>query len=137
MKTKKNRMTGGFLKKYREGKKGSIQYISLNQGFLKLEYDEDHDPGILFLVSFIRSKSNRAIAIGCRLEMSLAGDEEEEDVVTYITENGVSGLQWAHGGVYWGHVYDDDTGPVSVRIIDLDEWVDECIENMINPTQQD
>jgi hypothetical protein len=77
------------------------------------------------------------MAVGCRLEMALAGNEEEEEVVTYITENGVSGLQWAHGGVYWGHVYDDDTGPVSVRMVELDEWVDECIEKMINPGQQD
>jgi hypothetical protein len=134
MKKKRNHLPGGFLNKYRTGEKGSIQYIHLNQGYLKLEYDEEHNPGILLLVSYIRSKSNRAAAIGCRLEMALADNEAEEDVVTYITENGVSGLQWAHGGVYWGHVYDDETGPVSVRMIGLDEWVDECIENMINPS---
>jgi hypothetical protein len=136
VKRKKNKIPKGFLKKHRTGVKGAVRYLPLDSGFLKLEYDEDMDHGMLYLVSFVLDRDKDAMAVGCRLEMTLF-DDDEGDVVTYIAESGVSGLQWAHGGVYWGHTYDDDTGPVPVRRIGLDEWVDECIDKMINPPQED
>jgi hypothetical protein len=58
---------------------------------------------------------------------------EEGPVVTFITENGVSGLQWSGGDVFWGHTYEDDGPPARGRKEDLGEWVDRCIDIMINP----
>lgn len=129
-------MPKGFLRTYRKGAKGAVRYLSLDFGFLKLEYDEDTDPGRLYLVSFVLDQDIDAMAVGCRLEMILS-DDDEGSIVTYIAENGVAGLQWAHGGVYWGHTYDDDTGPGTIRKISLDKWVDECIDTMINPSRED
>ena len=49
----------------------------------------------------------------------------------------MSGLQWANNGVYWGHTFEDDGGPVTVKKISLIDWIDECIEKMINPSQEE
>ena len=94
-----------------------------------LRQDRRHinDRDVHLLKETVASKFN--------LEMCLS--EYEGDIITYITENGQSGLQWANGGAYWGHVYDDDTGPVSVRKIGVDAWVDEYIAKMINPSKED
>jgi hypothetical protein len=133
---KKNKIEKGFLKKYRREKKREVVYLPLDLGFLKLEYGLYDEPGVLSLVSFVLERSNDAIAIGPRLEMMLAGSDEDVQV-TYISENGVSGLQWMNGVAYWGHTFDDDPGPIKGKKIGLDEWVDEMIEAMINPSDEE
>ncbi|MBN1898627.1 MAG: hypothetical protein JW827_07600 [Spirochaetes bacterium] len=128
----KNEMPEGFLQKYRNGKRKEVKYIPLKLGFLKLEYDVCDNPGILSLVSFVLEDNDEAMAVGPRLEMNLTPDATG-DVVTFITENGVSGLQWSNGRVFWGHTYDDDSPPSEGKTISLEEWIDECVDKMINP----
>lgn len=132
--TRKNKIARGFLKKYRVDKKREVVHLPLESGFLKLEYGLYDNPGILSLVSFVLDDSDEAIAVGSRLEMSLAGSGADTQV-TYISENGVSGLQWSDGAVIWGHTYDDDSEPGPGKKIGLEEWVDEMIEAMINPPE--
>lgn len=136
MKKQQNSLPRGFLKTYRKGEKQEVKYIPLKLGFLKLEYGLYDNPGILGLVSFVMDESDDAIAIGARLEMMLSDDHEGEEV-TCISEMGVSGLQWSNGEVIWGHTYDDDSAPSGGRKIGLDAWIDECIETMINPSEEE
>ena len=131
----KNSLPKGFLKKYRIVEKEGVKYIALNSGYLKLEYDKfEEDQPVLFLASFVLKKNKYAVALGNRLEFSISKNENENDEVTFISEYGVSGLQWSNGRVFWGHTYDDDSPPPPGRKINLDEWVDECIDRMINPS---
>jgi hypothetical protein len=51
----------------------------------------------------------------------------------FTSENGVSGLQWSAGRVFWGHTHDDDSPPSAGKRISIDDWIDECIGIMINP----
>jgi hypothetical protein len=132
MKSILNAVDKNFLEKNHEGKEMEIIYYPLNLGFLKLEYGLFDNPGILSLVSFVLDDIEDAIAVGPRLEMCLSQDDAES-VVTFITENGVSGLQWLDGEVTWGHTYDDDSSASDGKKIGLGEWIDECIDKMINP----
>jgi hypothetical protein len=125
-----NSIPKGFLKKYRKGKAGEVLYLELQKGFLRLEYGLYDDPLILCLVSYVKSKRKDAIAIGNRLELSLNDDYGDE--VTFMSEMGVSGLQWSNGEVIWGHTYDDDSSPSPGRKVDLDAWIDDCIKSMIS-----
>jgi hypothetical protein len=136
MKTKRNTVAKGFLNTHRTGGKNEVKYVKLNNGYLKLEYGLYDIPEILSLVSFVLDKSEDAIAIGMRLEMNLQADHADDEV-TYISENGVSGLQWSGGEVIWGHTYDDDSPPGPGRKIKLDAWIDECIDSMINPSDDE
>lgn len=132
MKTKINSLPPKFLKKYREGKTDEVVYCRLSLGFLKLEYGLYDNPGTLSRVSFVLDDLDEATAIGSRLELVI-GTDYREDEATFISENGVSGLQWSGGEVIWGHTYDDDTPTAPGRKISLDSWVDECVKKMINP----
>ncbi len=130
-----NRVPSGFLNKYRTGNDESAVYIDLESGFLRLEYAENGDHFILSRVSFVMSKSLYSSAIGNVLECDLSPDNDcEDDVVTFIGETGVSGLQWARGEEHWGHTYDDETDRSAGKKIDLNVWFDECIAKMINPS---
>jgi hypothetical protein len=129
----KNSIPKGFLATYRRGRENGVVYLPLAQGFLKLEYGH---PPLLFLVSYVLDDNDDAIAIGMRLEMNL-GEDGEGESVTWISENGVSGLQWSGGEVIWGHAYDDESPPAPGRRIGLSEWVDECLEKMINPSPEE
>jgi len=126
----KNSIPKGFLKKYRYGKANEILFLTLQKGFLRLEYGLYDDPEILCLVSYVNSKKKDALSIGNRLELNLGDGNYDE--VTFIAEMGVSGLQWSNGEVIWGHTYDDDSSPSPGRKVDLDTWIDECIESMIS-----
>jgi hypothetical protein len=132
---KANNFPTGFLAKYRTAQ-GERQYVKLDFGHLRLEYDIEETPSLLYLVSFVVSEDNEARAIGRRLELNLDPDGIME-TVTCMTEMGVSGLQWSDGHVYWGHTYEDDGPPDPGKEIELGEWVDECIHKMINPSQED
>lgn len=136
MKKQRNKLTKGFLKTYRTGNDNEVKYIKLATGYLKLEYGLYDTPTILSLVSFVLDTSEDAIAVGMRLEMNLQ-DDHTGDEVTYISENGVSGLQWSGGEVIWGHTYDEDSPPGPGRKITLDDWIDECIDGMINPSDEE
>ncbi len=134
---KRNCIPEGFLKKYRHGPDTEKPlYLPLKTGFLKLEYGLYDNPGILSLVSFVRKDRGTSPAVGPRLEMILT-ESGQGDQVTFITENGVSGLQWENGKVIWGHTYDDDSGPTKGKKTALNEWVDEMIDDMINPTRDE
>ncbi len=132
MRSKKNYLRKGFLKKYRKGKDNEIKFLPLKNGFLRLEYE---DQGVLSIVSYVLSKAKNALSIGKRLELSLDQDYNN-DTATYIEEMGISGFQWSNGEVFWGHTFDDDSPPTGVRKIILDEWIDECIKMMINPSKE-
>jgi hypothetical protein len=136
MKKKRNIIAKGFLETYRTGEKSEVKHLKLHTGFLKLEYGLYDNPELLCLVSFVLDRSEDAIAIGMRLEMNLQADHRGDEV-TYISENGVSGLQWSDGEVIWGHTYDDDSAPGPVKKISLDDWIDECIDAMINPSDEE
>jgi hypothetical protein len=133
---RKNSVAKDFMNIYWKGKKKSIVYLPLSLGFLKLEYGLYDSPEKLCLVSFVLDKDDEAIAVGSRLEMSLA-DKLKNSEVTYISENGVSGLQWSGGEVIWGHTYDDDSAPSPGKKIPLGEWVDQMIDGMINPSDEE
>jgi len=133
---KKNKIEKGFLKKYRKRKGGEVVHLPLEFGFLKLEYGLYDEPGVLSLVSFVLEDKDDAIAIGPRLETMLGGSDEDTQV-TYISDNGVSGLQWSNGEVVWGHTYDDDSGPSPGTKVGLDEWIDEMVDAMINPSDDE
>lgn len=108
-------------------------YIALDTGFLRLEYDPDGEPPLLFRVAFVAGKSRFSPAIGNLLELSLdpGGDG---DTVTFIAEEGVSGVQWSGGRAFWGHTYDDDSPAGDGEEIGLGAWIDRCIDRMINPS---
>jgi hypothetical protein len=131
MKPIKNSMKGNFLKNYHKGRAHEETYIPLKTGFLKLEYGLNDSSGMLSLVSFVLEDNDKAMAVGRRLELLLSEDETGE-VATFISENGISGLQWSGGRVFWGHTYDDDSPPSDGKSISLDNWIDECIGIMIN-----
>ncbi|HPJ34597.1 MAG TPA: hypothetical protein PK358_07155 [Spirochaetota bacterium] len=128
-----NSVTPGFLGKYRTGKGEGVEYIALDTGFLRLEYAGEDDYFILSRVSFTAAKSKHSPAIGEVLECRLSPDSGN-DVVTFIGEMSVSGLQWAGGEVLWSHTYEDDSEYSGGRKIDLAAWFDECIAKMINPS---
>lgn len=127
-----NSIPSGFLKKYRTGESEGASYIPLAAGFLRLEYVSSGEDIILSRVSFVSDKSLYTPVIGNVLECSLSPHRAGE-VVTLIGEMSVSGLQWVDGTVQWGHTYGDDLSAAEARKIDLDSWVDECIDGMINP----
>jgi hypothetical protein len=126
-----NSVPKGFLKKYRKGKDNDISYLPLTIGYLRLEYTSD----LLSIVSFVRDKSPYSKAIGERLECDLNLDGNGE-VVTYISEMGMSGLQWSEGQVLWGHTFDDDSSPSKGEKINLDAWIDNCLQEMVNPNEE-
>lgn len=127
-----NSVPSGFLKQYRAGESEGAVYIPLTAGFLRLEYGACGEQILLSRVSFVSDRSLFTPAIGNVLEFSLKPDCKGE-VVTLIGEMSVSGLQWVDGTVQWGHTYGDDLSAAEGRKIDLDSWVDECIDGMINP----
>ncbi len=128
-----NQAAGGFLSRYRSGTKDKTLYLPLERGFLRLRYGLNDGPADLSIVSFVLEESETAPAIGPRLELRFIGEPGRERV-TFITENGVSGRQWSNGRAYWGNTFDDAAQPDRQRWIGLEEWVDECIEDMVNPT---
>ena len=131
----KNTIAPGFLKKYRCGKDAEPVYVPLAAGFLRLEYGGDLAPHLLSLVSFTSAPTLYSKAVGPRLECALSSDEKGEEV-TCMEEEGVSGLQWAGGEVSWGHTFEDDSAPAEGRKVELGDWVDECLQKMINPPQE-
>jgi hypothetical protein len=133
MNSNKNEIGAGFLYRYGRGEKNSVVYLPLRLGFLKLEYGRFDKAEDLAIVSFVHNKLKDAIAVGRRLELRLFPGGRG-DKLTFMAENAVSGLQWAHGQVFGGNTYDDDSGgPSRGRKVSLDDWVDECIALMINP----
>ena len=112
------------------------QVIALSIGFLRLEYDIEEAQPLLSRVSFVTAPNIFSNAIEELLEFNLSPDNAYDEV-TFITEMGVSGTQWSDGQVRWGHTYDDDDAtPQEGKKIELDLWVDQCIEIMINPSQK-
>ncbi len=121
----KNKPPKNFLKNYQKGNPNKTVYLELRSGFLRLKYDEDGD---ISAVHFVKTKGGQVVGAG--LEWS--GGK----TVTFITPMGVSGTQWNNGEVFWGTTYEtEDDGPVKGRKIDLEKWIDECLEKMINPRQ--
>jgi hypothetical protein len=131
----RNQVEKGFLQTYRRGRAREVRYLPLSRGFLKLEYASREEQGMLFLVSFVLDEDDRAMAVGPRLELRL-DDTEEGGAATLIEENAVSGLQWSNGAVLWGHTYEDDGPPEKGRAVSLGTWIDDCIETMINPSDE-
>lgn len=127
-----NRVPPGFIVAHRHGSGGEVTYISLTAGFLRLEYDAGATAPLLFRVAFVAAKSKFSPAIGSLLELSL-DPGSAGDTVTFIAEEGVSGLQWSGGRVIWGHTYDDDSPVGDGERIELGAWIDRCIDGMINP----
>ena len=132
MKSNHNEIAEGFLARYGLGEKNSTVFLPLQKGYLKLEYGRFDREDALSIVSFVRHNSEDARAVGRLLKLRLFPGGNG-DKGTFIAENAVSGLQWAHGKVFGGNTYDLDSGPAAGRIISLDAWVDECIALMINP----
>ncbi len=131
----KNTIAPGFLKKYRLGSDGKPVYVPLATGFLRLEYGGGQAPHLLSLISFTAAPSLHSKAVGPRLECGLsAGGKGEE--VTFMEEEGVSGTQWMGGEVSWGHTYEDDSAPGQGRKVELADWMDECLQKMINPAPE-
>ncbi len=127
-----NSMVPGFLARYREKKTEDIIYLPLNAGFLRLEYGRYDDPRALAIVSFVWHATREAAAVGPRLEMRLIPGDRG-NIVTFIGENAVAGRQWRRGRVIRGHTYEDDSPGGAGNPVSLDEWVDTCVDRMINP----
>ena len=127
-----NYIENGFLEKFRYSRDGRTVFLKLTSGFLRLEYYSGRKRNLLKKVSFVKSESETENATGHVLEFNLTPDKSD-DRVTFIPENGISGIQWALGKAGWGHTLDLDGGDDAGREIDLDTWVDECIDDMINP----
>jgi hypothetical protein len=117
-----NRPPAKLYESHKKGKPRTRVHAPLALGFLRFVYDEDGD---LTLIAFVLEDDQRARAVGPRLELN-------NGIVTFIEENGVSGLQWRQGTVSWGHTYEDSV-PSKVRQVGLDEWVDDRVQAMSNP----
>jgi hypothetical protein len=119
----------GLYARRKKGKPESTVHLKLALGFLRLSYDEE---GVLSLIAFVLERDERAREIGPRLELN-------GDTVTFIEENGVSGLQWKDGAVIWGHTFEDSL-PSPVRDdappMSLGEWIDDRARVMTNPDQE-
>lgn len=126
-----NGIDKGFLASYRLGRANETRFLPLARGFLKLRYGLNDEPEVLSIASYVLEPSDDAIAVGPRLEFRLPKQPGGERA-TFMTENGVSGRQWSCGNAYWGNTY-DDTSSNHRRWITLDDWVDECLEEMVNP----
>ncbi|MBN1411827.1 MAG: hypothetical protein JW969_13345 [Spirochaetales bacterium] len=131
-----NSFPKGFLKKYNFSDKKEIKFIQLSTGFLKLDYHTDNDIAFLGIVSFVLKDKEDSFALGNRLKFIFSSIGNSYETVTFISENGVSGTQWHNGKVIWGHTYDDDSQPSKGCEISLDDWIDECIDIMINPDDE-
>jgi len=125
----KNSVPLGFIEKYRIGNGDDLVFIPLASGFLRLEYLIEDDIPLLNKVAFVATASKHSSIIGRLLELSLGRNSE---TATYMDEQGLSGIQWTGGSTSWGHVFDGDCYSEREKI-ELDEWIDRCIEKMINP----
>lgn len=116
----------GFLKQFKEGPKGEVVYASLKEGFLMLSYE---DNGRIYQAAFVKQRGADA-----------GGDQPQlyfvwiKNFVTFKSENSMGGRKWSGGGVSSGTTLEtDDDGPVtSEKTVTLDDWVDECVEEMSN-----
>lgn len=131
MNKRKNSIEKGFLRTYRQSTE-NILFVPLDTGFLKLEYGA-HTQNLLSKISFVAQKSKNAKTIGNYIDLNLGGDAGEQG--TYMEEESVSGVQWSNGHSGWGHTYQNGT-PSESREISLEDWVDEMIDNMINPPEE-
>lgn len=127
----RNSFEKGFLNKYLTGRKGEIICLELDFGALRLEYSKEN--GTLLFASFILDEQDQS-SIGERLEFDFS--TPDDPCVTFILENGVFGLQWRGGVVFWDNSYDESGEDKKLKVIKLETWVDECIKEMINPSEE-
>ncbi|MEJ2664086.1 MAG: hypothetical protein P8107_08605 [Spirochaetia bacterium] len=102
MKSNHNEIAEGFLARYGLGEKNSTVFLPLQKGYLKLEYGRFDREDALSIVSFVRHNSEDARAVGRLLKLRLFPGGNG-DKGTFIAENAVSGLQWAHGKAWSRH----------------------------------
>jgi hypothetical protein len=124
-----NTIPKGFLEEHEHGEAGKREYVALKEGFLRLSYGKT---GRLSKISFGMEKSGPNI--GAALEF---GSENGEGTITLIEEMGSSGLQWQDGKVTWGSTFEGVEGdPSKAQVIGKSEWVDEILQEMINPSDK-
>jgi hypothetical protein len=124
----KNTIPKSFLSDHKSGPKNKTLFLPLNSGFLRIKYDDD---GSIAMLHYVQTKGGSPVGAG----LEWGGSNGE--TVTFITEMGVSGTQWNNGEVFWGTTFETDDGPMSPnRKVDLETWINECLEKMINPTQE-
>ncbi len=118
-----------FLEKYMNGAKEKTIYEPWESGFLCIQYDED---GEIMQLAFVDKKGKMPDGNQLQLYFMLIND-----MVTFKSENSLSGTCWSNGRVDWGMVYDDDDYDGSNAIkCDLDVWINECIKEMCLPENQ-
>ncbi|MEY2664755.1 MAG: hypothetical protein RIT04_563 [Candidatus Parcubacteria bacterium] len=125
-----NTLPNNFLTDKLKGKPNEIGFVELKGGYLKMKYDED---GALIRVAFVLSKEEYEPSVGKQLEFSL--DQSMNGTVTYIEEMGAGGFQWSEGKVIWGSTY-DEVPSSPTREISLNDWLNECLREIINPSQE-
>lgn len=124
----------GFLARHRRGAPGTIEYLRVGRGFLRLAREEDD--GWLERIELVREATEDALAVGEILELELS-DGTWPDRATLIALNAISGLQWEDGEVRWGHTLDEDAPPSSpAERVTLDAWVDRCVGQMLERAQK-
>jgi hypothetical protein len=113
----------GFLARHKAGPAGRTVYEPWEHGFLRLQYDDD---GLVEQAAWTP-----------RQGQTPRGDQPQlwfmwiNDMVTYKTENGLSGTCWSSGRVALGTVYDDDGDSAPGTETALEEWVDQCVADMV------
>ncbi|OGJ88285.1 MAG: hypothetical protein A2268_05225 [Candidatus Raymondbacteria bacterium RifOxyA12_full_50_37] len=111
-----------FLSNYRKGTPDSVQYVPLNNGFLYLQYDCE---GEIEQAAYVRKNRDEPGSNDLQLYFMWGND-----MVTFKTENGLSGEQWSNGYADFGTVYETDDAPSQGKKIDLDVWISQCLEEM-------
>ena len=114
----------GFLKQFKEGPKGEVVYTPLKEGFLRLLYEDD---GRIYQAAFVKERG--ADPVGDQPQLYFVW---VNNFVTFKSENSMGGRKWSGGSVSTGTTLEmDDDGPVSSeKTATLDDWVDECVEEM-------
>ena len=114
----------GFLKKFKNGPNGEVVYAPHKDGFLRLLYEDD---GCIYQCAFV--KEHGAVPSKNQPQLYFVW---VNNFVTFKSENSMGGRQWNGGSVYSGTTLEpDDDAPIPAeQTLTLDEWVDECIDEM-------
>lgn len=112
-----------FLARYGKGFAKKTTFLSAGDAFIRVIYD---DEGVIQNAAYVKNKEKEPS--GMQLYFDWANER-----VTWKTEVGLSGFMWASGSVTQGSVRGEEEamGEADSRKIELEPWIDECIEETI------
>jgi len=121
-----------FLEKYVSSAEDAVYLTVSDKRFLRLIYWKN----MLFNVALVAENTKTAPGIGKQLYFRPEIDSSEEKFasITFKTQNGHSGIQWIYDSIYYGNVHGME--PEKIKKISCNEWVDECIQEMIKESDE-